>query len=111
MLSHAFRDRVLVASNVGLAGRLVLIHVVLCLQKPLCILDMGIKLDPLLVGGLADLVFGDTSGHKPTSNGVDGFRAGGEEVVDLFWRVPLAIVLRVMARAVSVLALILHEKR
>ena len=51
--------------------------------KRLKLLDGAVKLQPLLVGRVADALGLNTGLNEPVANGIDGFLGGGEEVDDL----------------------------
>lgn len=104
VLGQVLRDVVLVASDVCLAGLGVFVVVVLGLEQTLSFVDFGVELEPLFVGGVGDAGCVDAGVGDPVVNGVDSLLGWGEDLVDLFWGVPLSIAgrERVGARAWSV---------
>lgn len=91
----------LITGNVGPAGASVLIDVVLCLEQALGLFSVGVELNPLLVGRLADAMSSDAGGLQPAANCVDSSLSGGKDLDDLLGCVVLAKAGRVVARAGS----------
>jgi hypothetical protein len=76
------------------------IEVVLCLQKLLCLRSAEIELDPLLVDGLRDPLCFDSSFGQPVLDNIDALLGRCEDLMNVFSRVVLSIRLGVWVGAV-----------
>jgi hypothetical protein len=77
------------------------VEVVLCLQKLLCLRSAEIQLDPLLVDGLRDPLCFNTSLGQPGLDSIDALLGGCEDLMNIFSRVVLSIRLGVWVGAVG----------
>ena len=75
---------VLVTSDVDFTGGNMLVVVVLGLQQTLSLVNLGIKLNPLLVRRVGDALAVDTSLAEPVLDSIDGVLWWSEEIDDLF---------------------------
>ena len=98
MQSHYLPVNVLFACNVRFSTWSVFVVVVLGLEQALCLIGVGIELDPLLVCRLGDALCLNTSRYEPVTDGIDGFLSRSEELDDFLSRVVLAVLGRVMLR-------------
>ena len=83
MFLDVSRETVLVAGDVGPSCGGMLPDVVSGFEQVLGVLDVGIKLKPLLIHRVADGLRRDTSRDEPGANGVDSVLAWSKQVVDL----------------------------
>ena len=75
---------VLVTSDVDFTGGNMLVVVVLGLQQTLSLVNLGIKLNPLLVRRVGDALAVDTGLAEPVLDSIDGVLWWSEEIDDLF---------------------------
>jgi hypothetical protein len=76
------------------------VEVVLCLQKLLCLRSAEVELDPLLVDGLRDPLCFDASLVQPGLDSIDALLGRCEDLMNVFSRVVLSIRLGVRVGAV-----------
>ena len=80
----------LIATDVGVPSRRMLVDIVIGLQQALGFFGCSIELHPLLVRRLRDTVCRDASGLDPIADCVDGLLRRREDLDDLLGRVPLS---------------------
>lgn len=93
---------VLVSADMSIAGRDVVVGVVLGTKQTLKLADSSVKVDPSLAARNSDLVGRDTRLDEPALDSVNGLAVRGKELDDLVLAQVLAVVGRVRVSPVGV---------